>query len=187
MYCVRTLGLGPYPTDAVAGEAWSRTSPVRPLPSSASMACFDGVGELQPARREQLDPVVGKGVVRRGHHRPGDTAPGRRPCHGGTGQHTEVDDVGTFARHAGREGGLQQRARPTGVTTDDEGRRPGAPGQRPVPGPTRARRRVRRWRLRGCRPFRTGGPRPTTASSTEALCGPFSGRTSCFPSHGRHG
>ena len=107
--------------------------------------------------------------------------------HPGRGQHAEVDDVGPLGGQAGRQGGLEQRARTAGVAADDEGRR----GQDPGRGAPEGQGQLGRQLLvcdtsdpigaEACRRHRL------TAWSTAAPCGPSSGRTSWTPSRGRRG
>ena len=72
-------------------------------------AVLDDVGQLRAALREELDPVVGSRVVRRGDHDAeirADVADEERG--GGSGQHTGIQHI-----HAGRR-------EPRGHRRDDE-------------------------------------------------------------------
>ena len=85
-------------------------------------ALLDHVGELDTAAREDLDPVVGSGVVRcRDHHAEvgldvGDQVRGRRGR-----QHPGIEHVDAGGRESGRHRGGEELARDAGVTRDDGG------------------------------------------------------------------
>ena len=92
-------------------------------------ALLDRVGELEALGAEELDAVVGHGVVGGGDHRPGGGAVvagqegDRRGRHHPGGEH-----VTAGAEDARDQGALQQGARGPGVAADDHGR-PGRPGR----------------------------------------------------------
>ena len=98
----------PRPT-AATGSATSRRS------SSASMRLLDVVGQLAAARREQLDAVVGEGVVRRRDHRARHALGLRRRRPRRRRQDAEALDVDALGGEAGGQRRLEQRARDAGV------------------------------------------------------------------------
>jgi hypothetical protein len=105
---VEALVVGVHPADAGAGRA---------VPGSAgAVLLVDAldpvlqlVGELVPAAGEELDAVVGHGVVARGEHHTevGAEHPGE-VRHRGGGQHADAQDVHTGAGEAGDHRGLQE-------------------------------------------------------------------------------
>ena len=112
--------------------------------------------ELGPAGGEQLDAVVGEGVVGRRDDHGGDVPGGRQPGQGRGGQDPDVDHVGPLAGQPGGQGGLQHGARPAGVAADQEGGGGDGAGRWPARGRGPARGSARRWRHPGRRRCRTG-------------------------------
>ncbi len=120
---VEALVVAGDPADAGAGG---------PVPGGAgAVLLVDGldavlqlVGELVAAPREELDPVVGHGVVAGGeHHAEVGTQRTGEIRHRRGGQHTDAQDVHARARQTCDDGGLQELAGGAGVAADD-GRRP---------------------------------------------------------------
>ena len=194
---VRAVERGGVPVDAEdapprarwAGGAAGPDRPARRRARARSRASTS-VGSFVPSRLNSLMPLSPNGLCEAEI-----TAPGTLRClghrgHAGGGEHAEVDDVGALRGQAGREGGLEQRARAAGVAADDEGRSGqdaggGAPeGQRQLGGQLLVRDPAHAIGAeagrRHCVPL-------TTAWSTAAPCGPSSGRTSSTPSPGRRG
>ncbi len=105
--------------------------PGRPVPRGAgAVLLVDGldpvlqlVGELVPAAGEELDAVVGHGVVARGeHHTKVGTERSGQVRHRGRRQHTDPQDVHTGAGQARDHGGLEELPGRARVTPDDRGR-----------------------------------------------------------------
>ena len=75
-----------------------------------------------PSRLNSLMPLSPKGLCEAEIMAPGTPARLGHRGHAGGGQNAQVHHVGTLCRQAGRERGLEQRARTPGVATDHEGR-----------------------------------------------------------------
>ena len=183
-------GLGPdsCPTPWPSRRRGPLTVGSRTRSSSSSMAASVSALSLVPTGGEQLDAVVGEGIVGGRDHRRGDVPLRRQPGQGRGRQHTDVDHVGPLAGQPGRQGAPGAWG-PTGGCPDRPGRwRRRWCGPRPARGPatssgvssTLATPRTPSV------PNRVRGHRPT-AWSTGAPCGPSSGRTSSTPSPGRRG
>ena len=172
-----------------SGRAGGRAGVARAAASSSSStAASASSGSLVPPGAEQLDAVVGEGVVRGRDHRRRARPRSAHEGHPGRREHAEVDDVGPLGGQAGRQRGLQQRARAAGVAADQEAGARQDPGRGPAEGEGQLGASARRWRPPGCRRCRNAAaPRRATAWSTAEPCGPSSGRTSCSPSRGRRG
>ncbi len=94
---------------------------------------FGRVVELVPARPEDLDPVVGHRVVRRGdHHAEIGVVGVRQVGHGRGRQDAAAQRVDAFAGEAGDHRGFQHFAAGAGIAADHRdaaasGSRPGQP------------------------------------------------------------
>ena len=111
-----------------------------------------GVGELAPARGEELDAVVLERVVARRDHRRRGAALAREVRDAGRREHAGEDDVGTFGADARDQRGLDHRAGSAGVAADDE--RASAPRTRDRGATERGDEldgELARWRHRGRR------------------------------------
>ncbi len=102
-----------------------------PVPGSAgAVLLVDGldavlqlVGELVAAAREELDAVVGHGVVAGGeHHAEVGTQRTGEIRHRRGGQHTDAQDVHARAREAGHDRGLEEFTGGPGIPADHGGR-----------------------------------------------------------------
>ena len=86
---------------------------------------LDGVFELEPAAREELDAVVGHGVVRGGdHHAEVDVLRGCEVGQPRGGQHVDVFDVDAGACQACRDGLREHGPGQARVAGDDRSRAP---------------------------------------------------------------
>ena len=83
-------------------------------------AVFDDVGKLGAPAGEDLDPVVGSGVVRRrDHHTEVGVEVGDQERGGRGGDDSRVVDVDARAGEPGRDGGGEELARDARVSGDD--------------------------------------------------------------------
>ncbi len=119
---VEALGVVGDAADAGAGG---------PVPGSTGAVLLVGrldavlqlVGELVAAAREELDAVVGHGVVAGGeHHAEVGAQRTGEIRHRRGGQHTDAQDVHARAREAGHDRGLEEFAGGTGIPADHGGR-----------------------------------------------------------------
>ena len=200
------LGIVALPTTATSRSTYSDVAPRRRAEMRPYLLAVAGAGlaardehvqlgldglltvsrELGAASTEQLDPVVGEGIMRCRDHR-GRILPARgQPGEPGRRDDTGVDHLAALGREAGGEGGLQHRSGSARVPTHEKRtalqppRRCPPEGERelgsqlgvgdstdPVGAETRRHERTR-----------------LSAWSTAGPCGPSSSRTSCSPSRG---
>ena len=111
------------PTPCPVGRRGGRSGSARMASSSRSISPSTSTGSFVPSRLNSLMPLSPKGLCEAEMTAPGASRRLGHRGHAGGRQHAEVDDVGPLRGQAGREGGLQQRARAPGVAADDEGRR----------------------------------------------------------------
>ena len=138
--------------------------------SSASMAASIGSVSFGPAGGEQLDAVVGEGVVGGGddRRRDGRARPTARPRPASAARRgrprRRPRRPARPARAAWSSGPDRRVSRPTRNSVAGDGR-----GPRPARGRAPARGSARRWRPPGRRRCRTAAPRPTTGSALGVL------------------
>ena len=151
------------------------------------------VVELVAVAAEELDPVVGVGVVRgREHHAQVEAVAIDEQRRGGRRQHAGEQRVPAGRGDPGRRGGLEHLARLARVAQDHDLRALG--GQQRGRRAGQRQRELRRDLLAGyaanaiCSEEPAGhGPATARASAsrTAAACAPSSGRPSCAPSRAR--
>ncbi len=95
--------------DQIVDASHLGTDRTRPLLVQQALdGVFDFVGQLVPARGEELDSVVGHGIVaRRDHHAQVGVHLGGQVSHPGRGQNPNAHNVCARAREPGRDGGLE--------------------------------------------------------------------------------
>ena len=109
--------IGHHPADVGADR------PLPPLIKSRLDLGLHLVGELVPAAGEELDAVVGHGVVRRRDHHPEVHAElGGEVRNSGRRQDTQHQDVEAGAGQAGHDGRLEELPTGPGITTHDRPR-----------------------------------------------------------------
>ena len=185
------IGFGADPPHVVAGGPAGRSVGVGQQRVELALdRPLDLDRQFGPEEAEELDAVVAERIVRGRDHGAGHAARLGHRGDAGRGQHAEIHDVRPLGGQPGREGGLEQRARPARVAADDEGRG----GQHAGGGTSEGQRQLGR-QLLVRNPAHTIGAEAgrrhcillATAWSTAAPCGPSSGRTSSTPSRGRRG
>ena len=129
------------------------------------------VGELAPAGREQLDAVVGEGVVGGRDDRRRDPASADSQATAGVGR-TPRSTTSTPSPASPADRAACSGAGAAGVPADQEGGGRRGRGRRPARGPGPTRGSARRWRRPGRRRCRTGSaPRGSALGVLRRLAG----------------
>jgi hypothetical protein len=187
---------GPDPSDLAPGGQRQRSAAGDQAIELGLEPFLDGVVELATPSGEELDAVVGEGVVRRGDDRRGDVLACRHPGDARGRQDAKVVDVGAVRAEPGDQCRLQHRTRHPCVAPDGKAGRAEHGGGGPPEGHHQFGRELGVGHAAHTVGAKTKSQLDlpgaavmgvSSASSTGAPYGPSSGRTSWIPSHGRRG